>query len=225
LSEQKLLLDNNPSFAAWFTKSWVYILKGTFHFLVEHRIVRFYSGGCWLPTMPQEECASVFSDFGGEVEIFNSGDFRQCLAANPDLLRRFLEYAALQERIAGRLCALQVQAPVKAPVSLKPFPAGEIIIREGEKALEAFEMVEGRASVTVQGREISVIRDGQIFGELSFFTDSNRFATVTATQDCLVQVMDKEVFLSLMQHRPHMVETLVRTLCQRLLEANEKATG
>ena len=208
-----------------FPESWIYIRAGTFHFTCDNKIIRFYSTGSWLPTFPVEKNVKVFSEFGGEVEVYGGTEFLQGLAATPDLLGRFLAYLALQERIANWLCALQAQVPVKATVSLRPFSSGEVILREGDKAEEVFEMVQGAASVTVRGREISVIRDGQIFGELSFFTDSNRFATVTATQDCLVQVMDKEVFLSLMQHRPNMVEALVRTLCHRLLEANAKVTA
>ena len=222
---EKFFPEKGEDLIGSFPGAWIYVCSGTFHFLIENKIVRFFTAGGWMPTFSHGENTKIFSEFASEVDVFDRETISRSLAALPELLGRFLELRTLQERVVAWLCALQAQAPVKAPVSMRPFEAGQVILREGEEAKEVFEMVQGTASVTVKGVQISTIRDGQIFGELSFFTDSNRFATVTAIQDCLVQVMDKDVFLSLMQYRPQMVDNLVRTLCRRLLEANRLASG
>ena len=224
-SSEKIFPKKGEDLVARFPDAWIYICKGTFHFLIENKIVRFFSAGGWIATFPHQENTQLFCEFASEVDVFDREAFSRSLANQPQVLGWFLEVHAMQERVATHLCALQAKAPVKAQVTMVPFDAGHVIIREGDVAKEVFEMVQGNASVTVNGVQISTIREGQIFGELSFFTDSNRFATVTALQDCLVQVMDKDVFMSLMHSRPQMVDTLVRTLCHRLLEADELASG
>jgi hypothetical protein len=207
---------------ARFPDAWIFIREGTFHYRLENSPVRFFSRGSWIFSGTGKEGATVSTDFGSEVEAFPAAELAAALARDPDRLRRFLECAALQERVAARLCALQALAPMEAPIEVKRYVAGDVILREGDKAYEIFELVQGSAAVAIQGREIARIGEGQIFGELSFFTDSDRFATVTAEEDCLVQAMDKDVFLDLMRRRPHMVDSLVRTLCRRLVEANAK---
>ena len=224
-SGEKFFPKKGEDLIGRFPDSWIYVCRGTFHFLIENKIVRFFSAGGWVATFPHQENTQFFCEFASEVDVFEREAMSHSLANQPKVLGWFLEVRAMQERVAAHLCALQAKAPVKAPVTMVPFDAGQVILREGDVAKEVFEMVQGTASVTVNGVQISTIREGQIFGELSFFTDSNRFATVTALQDCLVQVMDKDVFMSLMHSRPQMVDTLVRTLCRRLLEADELASG
>ena len=86
-------------------------------------------------------------------------------------------------------------------------------------------MLTGTASVTSKGIDLSRIKPGEVFGELSFFTGLKRTATVTALEDCLVQVIDQQQFLRIMKYRPAMVDGLIRTLCNRLVDLNVRVSA
>jgi len=68
-------------------------------------------------------------------------------------------------------------------LSERTFPAGAAVAREGEVGVGFFLIDEGRASVTVGGREVGRLGPGDHFGEISLILDTPRTATVTAETD------------------------------------------
>lgn len=83
----------------------------------------------------------------------------------------------------------------------RPVPAGEILIQEGETGLGAselyvvkegeFEVLQRRKGVNLR---VNMKRRGDTFGELSLMYDCPRSATVAATQDAVVWVLERDVF-------------------------------
>lgn len=83
-------------------------------------------------------------------------------------------------------------------------------------------MIQGSASVMAKGVSLAMIKSGEVFGELSFFTGLKRTATVAALEPCMVQVIDQRQFLRVMKYRPVLVEGMIRTLCHRLVDLNQR---
>ena len=94
----------------------------------------------------------------------------------------------------------------------RTFPAGSIVVREGDThGMGFFIVVEGEGVVTVDGSEVDRIRPGSYFGEVALISDRTRTATVTATTDLKTLVMtywdfrafvkgDAEVAWKLLEH-------------------------
>lgn len=74
-------------------------------------------------------------------------------------------------------------------------PAGAAVITEGETG-DAFYIIEsGTTVVTQQGRHLRDQGPGDYFGEIALLHDIPRTATVTASTDMVLRVLDREVFL------------------------------
>jgi CRP/FNR family transcriptional regulator, cyclic AMP receptor protein len=106
------------------------------------------------------------------------------------------------------------------------FPAGAVIIREGEFEADLHVICAGRVDV-VRGAErgdqvvLASLGPGEYFGELSLFDTGPRSATVVATERTETVVVGHFAMLRLVQVHPELALSLLRTLCQRLRRANE----
>ncbi len=96
--------------------------------------------------------------------------------------------------------------------SERTFPAGSVVVREGdEKGIGFFVVAGGEGVVTVKGAEVAKVGPGSYFGEVALISDRTRTATVTAVTDlrCMVMTMwdfrafvrgDAEVAWKLLEH-------------------------
>jgi len=96
--------------------------------------------------------------------------------------------------------------------SQRNFPAGSVVVREGDERGIGFFVVEsGEAVVTVRGEQVATVTRGGYFGEVALISDRVRTATVTASTDLTCQVMtmwdfrafvrgDAEVAWKLLEH-------------------------
>ena len=94
----------------------------------------------------------------------------------------------------------------------KTFPAGAVVVREGDThGMGFFIVAEGEGVVTVGGKEVDKVVPGSYFGEVALISDRTRTATVTATTDLKTLVMtywdfrafvrsDAEVAWRLLEH-------------------------
>jgi CRP-like cAMP-binding protein len=96
--------------------------------------------------------------------------------------------------------------------SEKTFPAGSVVVKEGDThGMGFFVVVEGEGVVTIGGTEVDRIGRGSYFGEVALISDRTRTATVTAVTDLKTLVMtywdfrafvrgDAEVAWKLLEH-------------------------
>ena len=94
----------------------------------------------------------------------------------------------------------------------KSFPAGAVVVKEGDThGMGFFIVAEGEGVVTVGGKEVDRVKPGSYFGEVALISDRTRTATVTATTDLKTLVMtywdfrafvrgDAEVAWRLLEH-------------------------
>jgi len=93
----------------------------------------------------------------------------------------FMPQPAL-ERVTGALVPLR-------------FPAGEVIIREGEAGDRFYVLTHGGAVVEARGHEVAHLETGDYFGEIALLRDVPRTATVRAATDVELLALERHDFL------------------------------
>lgn len=99
--------------------------------------------------------------------------------------------------------------------------AGRALIRQGEIGREFVVIVEGTAAVERDGVEVAALGPGSHFGELALLVDHPRNATVTATTDLRIEVIDRRGFQNLLDNSPHLTRNLLQSLAARLSQVDE----
>ncbi len=104
---------------------------------------------------------------------------------------------------------------------LRPLHAepGEVLMRQGERAVSFILIQTGRAEISHTGDDGAVVLDeisaGVIVGEIALLRDKPRTATVTATEPLSGHIGDDKAF-AMMADLPGVSDRLLRTLRQRL---------
>lgn len=62
----------------------------------------------------------------------------------------------------------------------RDFEAGETIIQEGSGGAAFYVIEAGEAGVTIQGKPLKTLQEGDFFGEIALFDQGPRLATITA---------------------------------------------
>lgn len=110
--------------------------------------------------------------------------------------------------------------------SVRTFPAGTTIFKEGDIGFSMFIIQRGKVEVTakVDGHTVvlAVLTDGEIFGEMALLGDSYRSATVTAVETTVCLEINKLLFNKHMEAIPSWMRAFFRILVERLKDANRK---
>lgn len=101
----------------------------------------------------------------------------------------------------------------------------EFLFRQGEPASSLYYLESGELSVymATQNKKqlyISTIQTGNIIGEMGFYLMSNRFATIIANENSIVEELSAENFVKMCAEEPEIAEqfnrVIVRILAERL---------
>ena len=103
--------------------------------------------------------------------------------------------------------------------------AGRVLVRQGEPGREAFIVVEGRATVTVDGKEVAQLGPGDAIGEMSLLDRGLRSASVTADTPMRLLVLDPREFKGLMMSIPAIAVKVAAALAARVRELDSKLYG
>ena len=104
--------------------------------------------------------------------------------------------------------------------SEKTFPAGSVVVREGDDhGIGFFVVADGEAVASVGGTEVSRLGPGSHFGEVALISDRVRTATVTAATDLHCYVMTLWDFRSFVQGDPDVAWKLLEQLANLLHRA------
>lgn len=110
----------------------------------------------------------------------------------------------------------------------KTYQEHDIIIAEGDEAnKDLYAIVEGTvvAAIETQNEDkanINVIREGQIFGELSLISDQRRSASIKATSNVSILCISKDRFETAIQTNHHLGMIIYRNISQVLADRIRK---
>jgi len=100
---------------------------------------------------------------------------------------------------------------------------GHVLVREGRRGTEFFAILDGIAEVRRDGNLVATLGPGDCFGELALLGGGTRTATVIASTDMEVAVIQERVFAQLLADAPAFTMKLFAHLVERLRSADERA--
>lgn len=112
----------------------------------------------------------------------------------------------------------------------REYPKNSVILFEDDPGDALYIVSTGQVKVVLigeDGREVilSVLSDGDFFGEMAIIDDEPRSAHVIAMKDSHLLVLRREAFQAQLEHHPKIALKLLRVLVQRLRRADEKIGG
>ena len=116
---------------------------------------------------------------------------------------------------------------VLAHARMARYAAGDLIVAKGDPGDSMMAVLNGRVSISVpspDGRQVvlSVLRDGDIFGEIALLDGKERTADVNALTDCEILIVPRRSLWSLLERRPDVCIELMLVLCERLRHTNQQ---
>lgn len=111
----------------------------------------------------------------------------------------------------------------------KTYAAGEEIFRMGDRGRNAYIIERGKVEVSVarDGEKIVIaeLGTGEMFGEMAMIDDAPRSATVTATEDTEVVVIQRSRFIQPLSSADPMMNLLLRVVLTRFRDAQRQLSG
>lgn len=97
--------------------------------------------------------------------------------------------------------------------------AGEVVIREGEMGDALYLVLEGTVRVRKGEREVAVLGQREVFGEMALLDPAPRSATVEAVSDATLLRLRRDDFADLMAEKPDIARGVIQVLTRRLRAA------
>jgi CRP/FNR family transcriptional regulator, cyclic AMP receptor protein len=125
------------------------------------------------------------------------------------------------------------QAPLYIPAVARTFfesvgkeeqvAPGTVIFSENDKASrlllkrdKMYFLVQGEVGLVAKGRQLGLVKGGEIFGEMAAMSDSPRTATAVARSPCRVIALDDKGFAAALQKKPEFSLMMLGTMILRL---------
>ncbi len=104
----------------------------------------------------------------------------------------------------------------------KQYEQGIVIFKEGETGDCMYIIEEGNIRIHKGDTTLAILKEKEVFGELSLLDADTRSASATAETDCVLFRIEQEPFYELLDERPEVAKGFIKILCQRLRVMNEK---
>jgi len=156
---------------------------------------------------------------------YNREALWQTAMADANRARRWGEYLLAEcGRHSAVMASLDIPAD-KASLGFETYAAGTTIIEEGTESDAVYSIVEGTADVFVKGIKVGEVLENEIFGAMSLLTNSLRTATVVAHSQCLVMVVPRHQFETMIRTHPRICMSLMENMARQIISLNEKVTA
>ena len=97
-------------------------------------------------------------------------------------------------------------------------PAGTVLTAEGKAGREFCILISGGAEVRQRTKLLRLLSTGDFFGEIALILDAPRSATVTATSEVRLLVIDQNAFRRLLRESPSIQGKVLEALAVRLAD-------
>lgn len=132
------------------------------------------------------------------------------------ILKSLAIFSESPETILSELAPLMQEVEVEQ---------GTILFNEGDTGDCMYIIYKGQVKIHKGSTTLAILKEKEVFGELSLLDSETRSASATANSDCFLFKIDQEPFYELMETRPEVAKGFIKILCQRLRAQNEKAVA
>jgi CRP/FNR family cyclic AMP-dependent transcriptional regulator len=107
------------------------------------------------------------------------------------------------------------------------FPRGSVIFANGDPGTGLMGVLAGAVKISVasaDGRDIvlTIMHEGDIFGEIALLDGHPRTADATAMMDCELMVIERRDFIPFLRSQPDLAIQIIEILCARLRRTTEQ---
>ncbi|MFY9588094.1 MAG: cyclic nucleotide-binding domain-containing protein [Actinomycetota bacterium] len=121
-------------------------------------------------------------------------------------------------------CNSKELAQVAALATEVEIAEGKVLAHQGSPGREFYVILDGKASVSIDGSEVATLGPGDFFGEMALLDQGPRVATVKATSPMEVAVLDPREFSTLIEEHPGVARKVLKVMAQRLRKAEMAPT-
>ena len=101
----------------------------------------------------------------------------------------------------------------------------DVLVKQGESADCFYIVVRGRFNVLIDDKLIAEIVEGEPIGEIAFFAEETRSATVAAARDSEVIVLNKSNYEQLFRDLPELNRSIIVALAERLSKTTQASSS
>lgn len=131
------------------------------------------------------------------------------------MLEKVPIFASLTERQISRLSQGLLE---------KDIPEGTTVVKQGEKGIGFFLILDGAVEVKRRGRKLATLGSGDFFGEMALFENEARSADVVATKPTKCLVLSTWEFWGYAMSQPKMLRGMLAEMAHRLSETDRALT-
>ncbi|HPU38560.1 MAG TPA: cyclic nucleotide-binding domain-containing protein [Microthrixaceae bacterium] len=102
--------------------------------------------------------------------------------------------------------------------------AGKTVMRQGDLGQEFAVISVGEADVIKDGKVVATLGPGAYFGEVALLDAVTRTASIVATTDMTLEVIDRRGFNTLLDDLPRLSRSMLRGTAKRLAELEDECT-
>lgn len=140
---------------------------------------------------------------------------------NYTILKKIPIFADLRDEILDQIYSLTQK---------RLYKRNNMILMEEDFGDTLFILNSGSVKITrisEEGREVilSILGEGDFFGEMSIFDGESRSANVVALEDSEVFILKRSDFIDLLQKHPEVAITLLQELASRLRKSDQQIEG
>ena len=204
----------------------------------EEHIASIHSGEVFgemaaLGGMPRS--ATAIAMFDCKVISLDDSQFAQALRKRPGFALQLMAVMASRLRDnLGRMgpAAIAADSGAREAAALEPqlledlvqvigaaakfrYPPGRVIMREGERGVALYAVLEGRVEIRIGDTVVEKVGPGGVFGEMSLVDREPRLASAVAESDCVLLAMSRHMFLHLVKTSPKFGAALLKAVGER----------
>jgi CRP/FNR family transcriptional regulator, cyclic AMP receptor protein len=131
-----------------------------------------------------------------------------------------------RSQLFARLRDSEIDA-ILAHATIARHAAADQIFAKGDPGSSMMAVLKGRVTINApssDGRQVvlTVMHEGDVFGEIALLDGRERTADAIAMSDCELLVVPRRSLLPLLERRPDLCIDLLIVLCERLRQTNEQ---